>query len=136
MTPVMQQTSSDCTRACLASIFDLPLEDVPPLNGFDEEEYHRLKREFLSARGLALIDIPYSAFAQCGLHYMPAAHVCMLSVPSKGMPGRLHHVVGRIDLDHAGGSYQIGVIHDPQGLRPSYPEPVWIGLFLPLNPKA
>lgn len=135
MTPVSQLTRSDCTRACLASIFDLPIEQVPPLNGFNEDEYHEMKRAFLTERGLALIDVPLDGIAKSGLHYMSAKTICMVSVASLSIPERLHHVVGCLNVDHAGGNWNLDIIHDPQGLRPEYPEPTWVGLFVPLKPS-
>lgn len=59
MKPVMQRGSSDCLRACLASIFEVPWEDAPDTareDGQDEQgrmvTQHNRVNEWLAARGL------------------------------------------------------------------------------------
>lgn len=64
MKPVMQRGKSDCLRACLASIFEIPWEEAPATEreeGQDEQgrihSQHNSVNEWLKERGLVEWDI-------------------------------------------------------------------------------
>lgn len=50
MKPVMQRTSNDCLRACIASIFEVPWEEAPDTE--DHETQHNAVNAWLKDRGL------------------------------------------------------------------------------------
>jgi hypothetical protein len=59
MKPIMQRGSSDCLRACLASIFEIPWEDAPATEREESEDehgrivsQHNTVNDWLKARGL------------------------------------------------------------------------------------
>lgn len=57
MIPVKQTRIDDCLSACIASLLDLPLEDVPYETGDDWLEKFR---DFLEPKGLSLEQIAYT----------------------------------------------------------------------------
>src|SRR5688572_10391960 len=71
MIPIKQQNRhrpaegvwGDCHRAALASILELPLEEVPHFaeGGPDGKEFNRRIQEWLSGRGLIEISVPYKS---------------------------------------------------------------------------
>lgn len=85
----------DCMRACVASILDLPITEVPHFlevaNG-DNYEFHDLIEEFLLSRGYAVLwqhDLAY--------HWKPGSPSVyhLMSGPSPRGEGLFHAVVGR-----------------------------------------
>lgn len=113
MTPVMQRTTSDCSRAALASLLDLAYEQAPALDGFKENEYYDNLHAFLEQRGLFMLEIPMEEFHKC-LFYLGECFT-LATVESKRHPGRGHHVVAKVKVynEGKGDAWEVSIAHDP-----------------------
>jgi hypothetical protein len=127
----------DCQSAALASLLEIPTSEVPPFVAiaFDEGKLHRwleYQTEWLRARGLALITIPWRYLSD----WRPLVGVyCIASVPSQKFQGGSHAVVGtwvRVDENH----HAFRIAHDPRPDNDPYPEdvvPSYVGFLVPFN---
>jgi hypothetical protein len=108
MIKIFQPNDIDCFRACVASILELPLSEVPSFVELHGRDYliHALK--FLEDRNYTLVCVPY----EC------ASHLFFL------FP---HIVVGRLykttDIHHATVYVGEEMVHDPMLNSPGYCEP-------------
>lgn len=125
---VMQTTRTNCFQACVATILELPISDVPM--ACDESHWSWSKfQEWLSKRKLQAIEI---TFQNGGSIYPVAMPVlCVVSGPSPRVKDRLHAVVGRYV-----GSEGFELLHDP------HPDQLWINgepthatFFVPCDPR-
>ena len=86
----------DCQRAVIASLLELPIEDVPhflqEVNG-DPSDYWDAIQAFLSLRGLALMHVPSRSGATFFGDGVDVYHE--ISGPSPRGNGVMHAVVGR-----------------------------------------
>lgn len=128
MIPIFQEKgSADCFRCCIASIFEIPLTDVPV---FSDSNWRNELQIWLKPHGFFYIDVAgpdleipqhskdillKEVYPYCGYHVITGA----------GIRGRRHSVVG----------FSGSVVHDPN------PEPTGlrtieeIGFFIPLFPR-
>lgn len=124
MTPVVQTETElgrgNCLAACVASLLNLNISDVPNFRLFDDQ-WGKLQ-EWLGARGMVAIRFP----ASTEIVMMPPTH-CILTGNSPRNPV-LHAVIGKWiygDLE---------IVHDPHpdgtGLDGS---PKWITFFANLT---
>lgn len=106
----------DCFRACVASILELPIEDVPDFCASPRDWEERL-HGWLSERGLATVEVNVGA----GQVVYPVTEgtICIVSGTTDRHPTRLHAVVGRVTWDDgkAGGMARpflaFEFLHDP-----------------------
>lgn len=121
MIQVMQMVDripgGDCFRACVASILEMPLGDVPHFceEGDHEGKWFRWFRSWLFERGMSVVTYKWNG------EHPPHALVgyCLVSVPSRhpdAQPGWLHSVVGRSELD-SDGQLTLHIVHDPNSCR-------------------
>lgn len=115
MKPVMQTNTNvpggDCFRACVASILEIPLLDVPHYHetGTDERWWEKFQA-WLSSRGMIAL------YAEAGsLHAIPG--YCLMGVrtdpPTHPTNERwMHQVVGICTVD--GNTVEVKVVHDPR----------------------
>jgi hypothetical protein len=112
--PTVPEQLGDCLRACIASLLDLPADQVPHFvqDGYyagdlddDGDQWYRLLRGWLRDRGM---DVLWPAADDVG-EYLPWSllDLCLLCGPSPRGPF-LHVVVGRPDGT---------VVHDPHPSR-------------------
>lgn len=113
MTPVKQTIldlqAGNCFAACVASILDLPLSEVPNFSVAGEKWWALSSAAWLGSRGLQ--------YCGCLLpeesdRLPPPETPCILGVPSTLHPGALHAVVGV----RCNGEWR--VIHDPHPAAP------------------
>lgn len=115
MTPVKQQflhnppeTYGDCHRAALASLLDLPINDVPHfMHGLSQGEGEVFKArevEFLDSRGLLMITVP----VECALEQVFE----VAGVWGCGSLFLLGGSAGR-DCGHTVVAGPDGIVHDP-----------------------
>lgn len=96
----------DCHRTAIACILDLELDDVPHFlyDNCDGNEFDRREREFLSKRGLIMINIPFAGtldeVLQSIKHNSPGA---VFLLAGKSPRGTCHSVV----------CFDGKIIHDP-----------------------
>lgn len=96
----------DCFRACIASILELPIEDVPHFVAIEHDWWGETQKWF-HARGLSALWMNLSS-ELCPLVHWADAHYCILS--GKSPRGDFKHaVVGQIDP----GGWGFKVVHDP-----------------------
>lgn len=98
MTPTTQPNEYDCLRACVCTILDLALEDVPSFTHQYGKDYKQKFVEFLEARGYTLICIPYKAvnsFYCCFPH---------IAIGKRFISSPVHHAVVCIKDE---------IVHDP-----------------------
>ena len=116
MTPVFQTIidpeNGDCERACVATILDLPIEDVP---NFVEKDCVWWERDWIVARGYAIIEPKRETgphdYVYTGLRNLAA----IATVPSQKYPGGTHVIVvgWRPHPDHPEHALECFVVHDP-----------------------
>jgi hypothetical protein len=104
MKPVMQTVfateekpkQGDCFRACIASLLELAIDDVPDFcaePGNWEDRLHA----WLGDRGLATVEINFGV----GQTVYPVTDgtVCIVSGTTARHPTRLHSIIGRVTWD-------------------------------------
>ena len=134
----------NCFAACMASIFELPLADVPGCHG---QGWQMALGEFLRDRGLIYAEVPRG-------NLIATATDVICSPEKKAMPGRtlgwqplmygvwpLVILVGpsyRGAFDHAvvgeTNGYGVRVLHDPHPSRDGLPYVHSIGMFVKIDP--
>ncbi|HQR18332.1 MAG TPA: hypothetical protein PK948_08165 [Gemmatimonadales bacterium] len=129
MTPVFQRIvalgNGDCMRAAVASVLDLPYEDVPDLSG----PMQGLElAEWLNATGRPAIHLdqwhlkphsnpevlggrPWDAREMLRFDYAAGA-IAIASVPSQKFPGGWHAIVVRFTMQPEGW-VRLECVHDP-----------------------
>jgi len=126
----LTSTSGNCMEACLASMLERPLDQIPYFGAATPDNVEdwsiRLQR-WLADQGLFFIevrmDLPEAVIV------IPSSMLCMVSGPSPRYPGILHAVVG---CTGGPGRSEVDLLHDPY-----YPEPIffdgkapkWIGFI-------
>jgi hypothetical protein len=126
---ILDQTHGDCFSACIASLLELPSEEVPNfMNKETRSVWFHAANLWLHSRGYHYIEVDYNLSESCWYSTAPGAW-CILIGDSPRDPGKHHAVVGQITNDG------INMIHDP------YPDktflsgpPKLIGFIVPLDP--
>ncbi len=130
MRPVTQRTvgwpEGECVRASHATILDMDIDDVPPLDpatadmiGVDQD---RLEREWLASIGLGLIEIsvpPDQSIPDEVLGCMPEVPHFMSGISPRGHGHRVVGVGGR-------------VVWDPHPSRAGLTSVYSVGILVPL----
>lgn len=139
MIPVYQQfidpKIGDCTRACIASILELSLDDVPNFNFIpntiehcDADQYWDNIISYLDKLGYGILSIYNRAddkiHSDINLPPLIDCHV-LLSVPSQKYSNGLHHVVGKFTKQDSG-IISLDIVHDPNQSNDKYPDDVKI----------
>ena len=105
MNPVMQTIMGDkgnCFNACIASLLNINIDDVPVLDSFQDGEWSAQLNEWLYPRGLVYFDIRI-AKSEAGLFFKDKDFYHVLTGPSPRLPGLDHCVIGRKGK----------IVHDP-----------------------
>lgn len=140
MKPVFQTTDAqgrgDCFSACLATIFELPLSEIPNFRLMSTETgtpMDALYNRWLSDRGWSYI----RTYTNHAYDFFGAMNVpCVLCVPSQVNPGGQHAVVARIEERSPG--FRRVIVHDPNPRNKPYPDDVevlWTGFYVPMRPS-
>lgn len=122
MTPVMQTVTGprgNCMSACFASVFDLPISDVPNFYEItsDDAGWWLAVRKWLAARGFGILDITFEEEAQWQHLQLSGAHI--VSGPSPRGAGMFHATV-----------WQDGrLVHDPHPDQTGIVKPEVISLL-------
>jgi len=136
MKPVMQtiidRNQGNCWSACIASLLELPIEEVPPFVKLDRNGFLELAQEWLGKRGLFILRIrmprAYLTGDDMRWHGIPEALCIATGKSPRGDYG--HSVVGRI-VD----AYNFELLHDPHpdgtGIE-GFPR--CVEFLVPLNP--
>ena len=111
MTPVMQTRTGkggNCFQACLASLFDLPLEEVPDFCNMPGDWLSRCNRWLYQNMNLCILSLPWGVLSK---HWSDMDRgLCLLSGPNRR--GVRHSVVGRFQM-HDDGTQDCICIHNP-----------------------
>jgi len=126
MTPIMQTVTGkggNCFSACLASVLDLPLSEVP--NFFeiapdDRDDWWEAVRIWLRKRNLGVL--PINADWNI-VRSMPGAYLIVAGMSPRG---RLHSTIW----------FNGEMVHDPHPEGGGIEEPEWVDLLYPLDPGA
>lgn len=110
MKPVFQEAPHDCVRACVASILEVPLSDVPVLrtaaaDGVNEAPWSRNLRAWLATRGLAVLNVEVpnaGAWPDAAL----AFHHIRIDHPSTGTSHAVVYFAGQLVHDPLRGNRQ------------------------------
>lgn len=143
MTPVFQRiicsNRGDCQTAAVASILDLPYEQVPAwlADAYDRSRLHEFH------------DNMYQWFRDKGFHYltiewedlrdwrMLVGAYCIASMPSQKFPGHSHAVIGTWVFEKEG-HHKFVIAHDPNPNNKPYDstvEPKRVCFLVPLQPR-
>lgn len=120
----LNQVNGDCFQACLATIFEVPLSDLPEDHTDDMAETLALFNEWLAPRGLYMVDIVFHEDV----------------VEDRGWP--LGYTIGQIGgpgWEHVVVCYDGEVVWDPDPTspplgHPSRPEPDFHYIFIAKEP--
>jgi hypothetical protein len=136
MKPVMQtivaRNQGNCWSACIASLLELPIEEVPPFVKDGGENFLQLAQDWLGKRGLFILRIRMPKEILTGddirWHQIPE---CLCIATGKSPRGDYGHaVVGRI-VD----AYKFEMLHDPHpdgtGIEGF---PICVEFLVPLDP--
>jgi len=105
----------NCFAACVASLFELPVEEVPHFVAIGGNEFWNVMLEWMRPRGFYAISVPYSPH-----FYTPVITI----VSGRGPRGFDHSVL-----------WQNGqMIHDPHPSRAGLLEPVYEEYVVALDP--
>lgn len=126
---ITEPGKGDCWRACIASILELEINEVPNFVGqfHDNPEFnhYELCHKWLSERGLFMIDVNLSKvdewFYILDWQMIKGAYG-IASVPSQKNQGGWHSVVIHFTGDNRTTSLKI--VHDPRIDNEPYPEDV------------
>ena len=139
---IIDQGRGDCFTAAIASIFELPYEQVPTwvADAFDAGKPHRAWHDinaWLRERGFHQVTIKWEEFQYHYWNNLEGVE-CLLSVPSQRFPGVSHAVIGSW-MKTATGGHQLIIIHDPNPTNAPYPadvEPKRVTFLVPLHPRV
>ena len=119
---IFNDTLGDCFRACVASIFEMPIKEVP--NFWEQTQnaavFWKLNSDWLAKnKGFRYINV---SFKETGKHLVDGILCIAIGESPRGK------------IDHAV-VWQDGIIHDPHPSRAGLAEkPDMFTLFIPLNP--
>jgi hypothetical protein len=111
MTPVMQTSTGDqgnCWAACLASLLNVPLEEVDQCAG-SNPDWQAQTDKFLADRGLFYIELSKDKNGNLNTTMFPDG--CLVIVGCNTKRGRSHAVIGRVRV--SGMNIEIDLEHDP-----------------------
>lgn len=132
MIPVAQTTfrpsegdgAGNCFQAALASVMELPLDDVPNFAGFPRATWQEELDAWLAARGLALLPLE----TRRGMPWVPAGS-WVLIVGRSPRGDFAHCIVGHVEEG------MFAYAHDPHPSRAFIDgDPTTIWVFLTLDP--
>lgn len=138
MKPVFQQVfeqgHGDCMAACIASVLELPLGEVPNPNRNGSDYYHREVAAFLRTVGYVPVYFrnpmtPPSSAHQYAEWYECEGLYIIASIPSQKHEGGYHAVVAQL-----GKPYAWKIVHDPNPNNKPYPADVVPRSFVFLVP--
>jgi hypothetical protein len=117
---VFEDNKGDCFRACVASILELPLEEVP--NFTEWSDMYKAAEEWFSTKGFKLYSLHVKDHVLLDDIFFMCSDYCILGGKSprltQGGSVKYHSVVARA---HGWG---LEIVHDPHpsraGLEPSY----------------
>ena len=130
MKPVMQTTTGprgNCMSACLASIFEVPIEAVPnfyELAGDGAGPWWQAVRDWLKPRGFGVITLTFEDAALWDSLCLDGYHI--VSGKSPRIEGSFHATVW-----HAG-----SMVHDPHPAQTGIAAPETLDLLYPLSPAT
>lgn len=136
---IVSNTKGDCWSACLASILELPLEDVPKFVWHFGEHSDRAAELWLSRLGYSYIRLERYIKTEDERYFWHATGFnvwhshdtyCILSGHSPNFKGGFHAVVGQI-----GHNGDLTVVHDPSPFKKGIlGAPVYLSLLAAKNP--
>lgn len=119
---ILDDILGDCFRACVASIFEMPIKEVPNFweQTQDAETFWKLNDDWIAKnKGCRCINF---SFKETDRHLIDGVLCIAIAESPRGKCG--HAVV-----------WQDGVIHDPHPSKAGLAEePDTFALFIPLNP--
>ena len=107
-------TSGNCFQACLASLLERKLEDVPHFM-LKHDTYREDMDAWLLKQGMWYIEARVDG--EVGIITLPSNSLCIISGPSPRFPSVSHAVIGRT---RESGSVLIDFIHDPYKPDPRF----------------
>lgn len=136
MKPVLQTitgTRGNCFAACLASIFEVPLEDIPDFHDGAENDtpeavnlaWWQNMRAWLRGRGYGTILLTFTDPAQWQSLCLDGYHI---------VSGKSGRAVG--ELLHATVWYDGKLVHDPHPDQTGIIAPLEMDLLYPLDPAV
>jgi hypothetical protein len=127
--PVIQTvtgTSGNCMSACFASIFELPISEVPNFCdvGADDAAWWNACRAWLRTQGFGIITLTFTDAAQWKSLCLEGFHI--VAGPSPRLEGMQHATVW-----HEG-----AMVHDPHPDQTGIVRPETLDMLYPLDPSA
>lgn len=122
--------AGNCMPACLASILEIPLDDIPHFAGnhYEPRDFHKAVDEWLRSIGYRPIRMYVENIEECALYIEGWSDEFVLLSGDSPRGDWAHIVVGKVS-DHG---YSFDVVHDPHpsgsGLAS---DPKWVTFIIP-----
>lgn len=120
------QMRGNCFQACMASILELPLEDVP--HAMMHSDWMERVNIWLASRGLGMVMVNLNT-EESYIHPLPAGMIVMIGGRTMRHPSRLHSVVAKTKAGGIAWDY----IHDPHPDKTFLTEATDITWIFPLD---
>lgn len=126
--PGPDENRGNCFQACVASIFELPLEEVPDFCSIPRWE--KWLETWLAERGFAYLEARLDT-DEPAIYPIPKGVICVVSGHTDRHPTRLHSVVAGT----AGNGVTWDFLHDPHPAGTFLTRATLLMVFLPLDPS-
>jgi hypothetical protein len=119
----------NCFAACLASVLELPLDDVPHV--MHHEDWRERTNAWLASRGMGTIEVSLET-EEPALYPVPPGMLVIVSGRTVRHPERLHAVVART----VAGGCQWEYLHDPHPAGGFLIQATHLMWVVPLDPAG
>lgn len=127
--PVADEDRGDCFRACVASLMELPIEEVPDF--CLHRDWERRLEEWLAPRKMGYVEVRING-EEAVFSPVPRNILCIISGHTNRHPKRLHAVVARTE----GRGLTWEYLHDPHPAKTFLTVATNIMFFVPFDPLS
>lgn len=120
----------NCFAACIASMFELTIDEVPNFCA-DKEMWWRNLQAWLKPMNLAFVELQMPEDKMPPLPILSDGMLCLAT--GKGPRGLMHAIVVRYGTD--GTMHWLDTAHDPHPSREALVETRYLGWFIVLDPS-
>jgi len=119
---IINNKTGNCQAACIASILEVPLEEVPNFNEPDSTHYNENMVKFFETTGYRFLSLyvgkDETSFDAIYFPYLVGCH-CVVSVLSQSLKNCSHAVVGKFE-EKSNGEIELVIAHDPNPSNKPY----------------
>lgn len=114
MKPVDQPFKNDCVRACIASILEIPIDEVPRFVEQNGSGWRVAVWNWLDARGYGFIEMPFKEVGRKNM-FWTCGHFIAMGISPRHPDGKIQHAVvfKGYDLAHDPHPEKNGLVGEP-----------------------